>query len=220
VTFATGMSACLPPFIGSTGGWFTMLAYDLPPPPSEETVYIRRPALVFPRQPATRRYCWVRKRQPEFHVAAKRSYFHVHRGSMMRSRGAPKSGDQNMALREMRTAEHDQAVEELDREIREFVRHEVVSNPRRQPENESESVAININSLLQRVTATSLQEIDSLITELESSLDMLQSEAARVQREIFQYSTLSQTALQSTKIITESLTQLKKGSDAQTRFRG
>jgi hypothetical protein len=39
---------------------------------------------------------------------------------------------------------------------------------------------------------------------------MLQSEAARVQREVLQYSTLTQAALQSTKIITESLTQWKK----------
>jgi hypothetical protein len=125
-----------------------------------------------------------------------------------------------MASRKTRTAEHDQAVEELDREIREFVRHEVVANPGRQPENESELVASNINSLLQQVTATSLQEIDSLITELESSRDMLQSEAARVQRAIVQYSTLSQTALQSTKIITESLTQLKKVPGAQIRSAG
>ena len=125
-----------------------------------------------------------------------------------------------MALREMRPAEHEQAVEELDREIREYVRHEVVTNAGQQPENESELVASNINSLLQRVTATSLQEIDSLITELESSRDMLQSEAARVQREIVQYSTLSQSALQSTQIITESLTQLKNVPDAQIRSAG
>ena len=116
-----------------------------------------------------------------------------------------------MAFRKMRTAEHDQTVEEVEGEIREFVRREVVT------ENESELVASNINSLLRRVTATSVQEIDKLITELESSRDMLQSEATRVQREITQYSTLSQAALQSTKIITESLTQLKKVPDAATR---
>jgi hypothetical protein len=122
-----------------------------------------------------------------------------------------------MAFSKMRTAEHGQAVVKLDREIREFVRHEVVTNPARQPENESELVVSNINSLLQRVSATSLQEIDNLITELESSREMLQSEAARVQREIVQYSTLSQAAMQSTKIITESLSQLKKVPDAPTR---
>jgi hypothetical protein len=125
-----------------------------------------------------------------------------------------------MALRKMRTAEHEETVEKLDREIREFVGHEVVTNPAHQPENESELVASNINPLLQRVTATSLQQIDSLINELESSRDMLQSEAARVQREIIQYSTLSQAALHSTKIITESLTQLKKVPDTPIRSAG
>jgi hypothetical protein len=132
------------------------------------------------------------------------------------ARGA-KRGDQNMAFRKMRTAEHDQSVDEVEGEIREFVRREVVTHPGRQPENQNELVASNINFVLQRVTATSLQEIDKLITELESSRDMLQSEAARVQGEIIQYSTLSQAALQSTKIITESLTQLKKVPDAPTR---
>jgi hypothetical protein len=122
-----------------------------------------------------------------------------------------------MAFRKMLTAEHDQSGDEVKGEIREFVRRGVETNPGRQPENESELVASNINSLLQRVTATSVQEIDKLITELESSRDMLQSEAARVQREIIQYSTLSQAARQSTKIITESLTQLKKVPDAPTR---
>jgi RNA processing factor Prp31 len=121
-----------------------------------------------------------------------------------------------MALRKARyIAEHDEPAEmELEGEIREFVSRDVVSNVRRRPENESELVASNINSVLQRVTATSLQEIDALISELESSRDMLHSEAARVQREIVQYSTLIQGALHSTKIIAESLRQWVP--DAQT----
>jgi len=114
-------------------------------------------------------------------------------------------------------AEHNEPAEmELEGEIREFVSRDVVSNVGRRPENESELVASNINSVLQRVTATSVQEIDALISELESSRDMLHSEAARVQREIVQYSTLIQGALHSTKIIAESLTQWKKVPDAQT----
>lgn len=123
-----------------------------------------------------------------------------------------------MALRKARyIAEHDEPAEmELEGEIREFVSRDVVSNVRRRPENESELVASNINSVLQRVTATSLQEIDALISELESSRDMLHSEAERVQREIVQYATLIQGALHSTKIIAESLTQWKKVPDAQT----
>ena len=121
-----------------------------------------------------------------------------------------------MALRKARyIAEHDEPAEmELEGEIREFVSRDVVSNVGRRPENESELVAGNINSVLQRVTATSVQEIDALISELESSRDMLHSEAARVQREIVQYSTLIQGALHSTKIIAESLRQWVP--DAQT----
>jgi hypothetical protein len=113
------------------------------------------------------------------------------------------------------TAENDQPVEtEVEGEIREFVRREV--NPGRQPENESELVANNLNTLLQRVTGTSVQEIDKLITELQMLRDTLQSEAARVQREIVDYASLSQAALQSTKTIAESLTQWKKVPDAPT----
>src|SRR5262249_10235522 len=115
------------------------------------------------------------------------------------------------------TAEHDQPVEtEVEGEIREFVRREVVTSPRRQSENESELVANNLNSLLQQVTGTSVQEINKLITELQTLRDTLQSEAARVQREIVEYATLSQAALQSTNVIAESLTQWKKVSDAPT----
>jgi adenylosuccinate synthase len=115
------------------------------------------------------------------------------------------------------TAEHDQPVEtEVEGEIRELVRREVGTSTGRQPENESELVANNLNSLLQRVTGTSVQEIDKLITELQTLRDTLQSEAARVQREIVEYASLSQAALQSTKIIAESLTQWKKVPDAPT----
>jgi hypothetical protein len=61
------------------------------------------------------------------------------------------------------------------------------------------------------VTVTpSVQEIDNLITELETLRDMLHSEGARVQREIVEYTSLITGALQSTKTITESLTQWKK----------
>ena len=122
-----------------------------------------------------------------------------------------------MALRKTRdTVEHDQPATEVEGEIREFVRRDVVTSLGRQSENEGEMVASSINSVLQRATATSVQEIDKLITELQTLSDMLHSEAARVQREIVQYSTLTKAALQSTKIIAESLTQLKKAPDALT----
>jgi cation transport regulator ChaC len=131
--------------------------------------------------------------------------------------GAP-NGDQNMAFRKTRDmAEHDQPVEtDVEGEIRGFVRHDVVANPDRQPDNEPQLEASNINSVLQRASATSVQEIDKLITELQVLRDRLHSEAARVQREIVEYATLTQGALQSTKIIAESLTQWRTASDLRT----
>src|SRR5215468_2072755 len=124
-----------------------------------------------------------------------------------------------MELRKTRvnTVEHDQPTEtEAEGEIRELVRRDVVTDLTRHPENENEMVASSINSVLQRTTATSVQEIDRLITEMQTLRDTLHSEATRVQGEVFRYARLTQAALQSTKIIAESLTQLKKGPDAST----
>ena len=117
-------------------------------------------------------------------------------------------------LKTREPAEIDTSAEtEVEGEIREFVRRDVVG-VRRQPESDSELVANNINQLLQRVAGTSVQEIDKLITELQTLRDTLQSEAARVQREIVEYASLSQAAMASTRIITESLTQWKRVPDA------
>jgi len=112
------------------------------------------------------------------------------------------------------TSEIESAVEtEVEGEIREFVRRDVATL-RRHPESDSEMVASNINSLLQRVAGTSIQEIDKLIAELQTLRDRLSTEAARVQREIVEYATLSQAAMQSTKIIAESISSWKKVPDA------
>ena len=100
-------------------------------------------------------------------------------------------------------------VNEVEGEIREFVRRDAaLARPR--PEHESDLVAGNIGSLLQRVSGTSVQEIDRLIAELETLRARLQQESARVQREIVEYATLSQAAMQSTRIIAESLTRWKR----------
>jgi hypothetical protein len=102
---------------------------------------------------------------------------------------------------------------EVEGEIREFVRRDVATL-RRQPESDGEMVANNISTLLQRVAGTSVKEIDKLILELQTLREMLQNEGARVQREIVEFATLSQAAMQSTRIIAESLTQWKKVPDA------
>jgi hypothetical protein len=111
------------------------------------------------------------------------------------------------------TAENDQPMDtQVEGEIREFVQEEVVTTPGRQPDTESDLIVNNLNSLLQRATGTSVQEIDRMITQLQMLRDRLQRETARVQSNIIEYATLSQAALHSTKIIGESLAQLKKGA--------
>jgi hypothetical protein len=84
----------------------------------------------------------------------------------------------------------------------------------RSPEAESELVANSIGSLLQRVAGSSVQEIDRLIAELQTLRKLLQNEGARVQREITEYAHLSQSAMQTTKVIAENLARRKSDADA------
>ena len=102
-----------------------------------------------------------------------------------------------------------EAEAEMEGEIREFVRREVDTMPRR-PENEGTLIADNISSLLQRVSANSLQEIDALINDLQILRERLHDDGRRVQRQIVQYASLSQAAMQSTKAIADSLGHWKK----------
>ena len=78
---------------------------------------------------------------------------------------------------------------------------------------DSELLANSIEALVQRVAGTSVQEIDGLIAELQALRALLEEEAARVQRNLAEYAHLSQSAMQSTRIIAESLTQSKQVGD-------
>jgi hypothetical protein len=98
-------------------------------------------------------------------------------------------------------------------ELREFVRRGV-AGLRRNTDSGGEMVADSISSLLQRVSANSVQEIDGIISHLKILRDRLQDERARVQREIVGYASLSQAAMRSTKIIAESLSHWKRIPDA------
>jgi len=114
------------------------------------------------------------------------------------------------AIKSTKPAEHEQQPREngVEGEIREFVRRDGQAL-RRAPETDSELVAHNISTLLQRVAGTSVQEVDRLIGELQQLRELLHQEGARVQREITEYAHLSQSAMQSTKIIAESLSHWK-----------
>jgi hypothetical protein len=94
---------------------------------------------------------------------------------------------------------------EVEEEIRQFVRRDVAPL-HRTPEADSKVVANDISTLLQRF---SVAEIDRLMSELQTLRDLLHSDGERIQREIAGYAHLSQSAIQSTKIISESLAMWK-----------
>ena len=99
---------------------------------------------------------------------------------------------------------------ELEDELYESVRREVASLKRGSSGGESVAFASTLGAVLQRVGGSSLQEIDHLVGELQSMRELLETEGERVRRELAEYAHLSQSSLQSTKIITESLARFGK----------
>jgi len=104
-------------------------------------------------------------------------------------------------------------VERVAQEIREFVQRDLATL-RRQPESGIEIVTSDIGALLKRVAGTSVQEIEKLISELQTLRERLHTKGERVQREIVEYTTMSQAAMQSMTIIAGSLALWKKIPDA------
>jgi hypothetical protein len=94
---------------------------------------------------------------------------------------------------------------------REVVRHDFL--PRRRPASEPDLTG-HVGTLMRRVADSSLQDIDELIAKLQRRREQLLAESERVQREIIEYAKLSQTTMQSTKIIAESLAHFNKVPDA------
>ena len=115
------------------------------------------------------------------------------------------------------------AVADVEAGIRDFVRNDVaylrrpVSGPASSIDpviEQSPEVSVNnVNSLIQRVAGASIQEIENLISELESLRDLLHTEGKRVQREISGYAQLSQAAMNSTRMIAENVTEWKGTAD-------
>jgi hypothetical protein len=103
---------------------------------------------------------------------------------------------------------------EVEGEIRGFVRKEFASVRRPLPVVEGDQGVGQVNSLIQRVAGASVLEIEKLISELQGLRDFLRSEGDRVQREIAGYVHLSDAAMKSTKIIADSVAQWKGTVDS------
>jgi hypothetical protein len=99
---------------------------------------------------------------------------------------------------------------EIEGDIRDFIRRDVTPLRSPQPEPASEFAVNNLNSLIQCVSGTSMQEIEKLIVELENAQDFLRNEGDRLQREISGYAQMSQATMKSLKIVAESIENWKK----------
>ncbi|TMK00089.1 MAG: hypothetical protein E6G77_11345 [Alphaproteobacteria bacterium] len=124
------------------------------------------------------------------------------------------------SLRSRERTQANEAVEvfsKLEGEIREVVSRGTTA-PRVQQRNDNELAASNIGSMLQHVSGTSVQEIEKLIAELQILRDLLQKEAARVQREIVGYTALIQNARRSMGTISEILSFWQSDRDNSPRI--
>ena len=103
------------------------------------------------------------------------------------------------------------AANAFEGEIREFVRRDVsfLRRQRSEAEPAGDPVVDNLNTLIRRVSGSSMDEIDRVILELQSVRDMLRNEGERVSREIAGYASLSHAAMTAMKVIADSLTQWK-----------
>lgn len=117
------------------------------------------------------------------------------------------------AVQAERTPEEATAITQgVENELREFVRRDVVSMRRPRRESAPEVGPENVTALLERVAGNSVQEVEKLIGELQAVRDYLHAEGERVQRELASYAHVSQTALASVKIITDSMGQWKSAA--------
>ncbi len=129
----------------------------------------------------------------------------------------------NAHATETRRTEEDSdlaVVTDVETGIRDFVRNDIAylrrptpsMVPPATPEDPAEAAVTNVNILIQRVSGASLNEIENLISELESLRDLMHNEGQRVQRELQGYAQLSHAAMKSSRIISENLAQWKRAT--------
>ncbi len=110
-------------------------------------------------------------------------------------------------------------VSAVEGEIRDLVRKDIVGGRKTKSEPAGDIGSEGLTSLIGRVAVTSVNEIDSLISELREVREFLKSEGERVQREINHYAQINQTALASVKIITDAIGPWKSTAfDRRSRF--
>ena len=91
-----------------------------------------------------------------------------------------------------------QTISVVTGQIPDFVRHQ------RSP-TDGQTVASELASLIKRITASSVREIDHVIAGLQMLREKLEGDAARVQRELAEYAAFGESTLQSMNVISECL---------------
>ena len=104
------------------------------------------------------------------------------------------------------------SVAEPHGETRGIFRKEVALS-RRQLGSGDEIAAGDAQSLVERISTTSKNEIDKLIAQLQTLREFFQEEGQRIQREIAEYAHLGEAMLKSTKAMAESMVQLKNSGE-------
>jgi hypothetical protein len=125
-------------------------------------------------------------------------------------------------IAEQRVTEDRNASNEFEGEIREFIRRDVTMRRHPEPHGETPSEpghgTDNLSTLIERVSAATVVEIDRVIGELQNIRSLLHSEGDRVRREITGYAGLSQSAVSTMKVIADTLSQLKPGMQLPPRL--
>ena len=105
------------------------------------------------------------------------------------------------------------AIKSLEEEISKSVRGDRLTKFTKRSEGVGDSSAA-FGELVQKMGATSIGEIEKLISDLQVARNYLKAEADRIHQDIARYVHLSDTASASVKIITESLGQWRQGNEA------
>jgi hypothetical protein len=118
---------------------------------------------------------------------------------------------------EISAAQAEPIIKSMEEEISNSVRGDRLTDrlTRLKPQTDAVGeLSESIGHLIQKVGASSIAEIEKLISDLQAARSYLKAEGDRIQQEMARYAHLSDTASASVKIITESLGQWRKGNEA------
>ena len=104
------------------------------------------------------------------------------------------------------TASTTASVDRVEGELRAFIRRDVSLQRSRRDNGDANA---DLGSLVERMTNASVQEIERVTAELANVRDMLRSEAIRLQGELNNYASTCQAAMNSMKIVGDSLVKWK-----------